>query len=185
MCRVWGGGATLETVEVCPQVQSMGTVWVSPHPRGSGSCAHGDHMSAPHLQCVLSPQRFPTCELRVLPWLACGPFSPCHLVAFHEVRHLWVGCCSVFCWVKTFGGVTLIHSTAHANSWGHNCLVSPRPSSGNLVFKFFLIFTLFYFTILYWFCHTLTWIHHGCIWVPNPEPPSHLPPHISLDHPRG
>ena len=51
---------------------------------------------------------------------------------------------------------------------------------------FFLIFifTLFYFTILYWFCHTLTWIHHGCTWVPNPEPLSHLPPHIiSLDHP--
>ena len=49
----------------------------------------------------------------------------------------------------------------------------------------FLIFTLFCFTILYWFCHALTWIHHGCIWVPNPEPPSHLPPHIiSLDHPR-
>ena len=24
-------------------------------------------------------------------------------------------------------------------------------------------FTLFYFTILYWFCHTLTWIHHGCL----------------------
>ena len=46
------------------------------------------------------------------------------------------------------------------------------------------IFTLFYFTILYWFCHTLTWIHHGCTWVSNPEPPSHLPPHIiSLDHP--
>ena len=49
---------------------------------------------------------------------------------------------------------------------------------------FFLIFTftLFYFTILYWFCHTWTWIRHGCTWVPNPEPPSHLPPHIiSLD----
>ena len=46
------------------------------------------------------------------------------------------------------------------------------------------IFTLFCFTILYWFCHTLTWIHHGCSWVPNPEPPSHLPAHIiSLDHP--
>ena len=45
------------------------------------------------------------------------------------------------------------------------------------------IFTLFYFTILYWFCHTLAWIRHGCTWVPNPEPPSHLPPHIiSLDH---
>ena len=42
--------------------------------------------------------------------------------------------------------------------------------------NFFLIFifTLFYFTVLYWFCHTLTWIRHGCTWVPNPEPP--LPP---------
>ena len=29
------------------------------------------------------------------------------------------------------------------------------------------IFTLFYFTILYWFCHTLTWIHHGCTCVPK------------------
>ena len=56
-----------------------------------------------------------------------------------------------------------------------------------IIFIFFLIFifTLFYFIILYWFCHTLTWIHRGCTWVPNPEPPSHLPPHIiSLDHPR-
>ena len=29
-----------------------------------------------------------------------------------------------------------------------------------------------YFTILYWFCHTLTWIHHGCTRVPHPEPHS-------------
>ena len=52
-------------------------------------------------------------------------------------------------------------------------------------FVFFLIFlTLFYFTILYWFCHTLTWIRHGYIRAPNPESPSHLPSHIiSLDHP--
>ena len=41
-----------------------------------------------------------------------------------------------------------------------------------------------YFTILYWFSHTSTWIHHGCTRVPNPEPLSHLPPHtISLGHP--
>ena len=34
------------------------------------------------------------------------------------------------------------------------------------------------------FCHVLTWISHGCTCVPNPEPPSHLPPHtISLGHP--
>ena len=29
-----------------------------------------------------------------------------------------------------------------------------------------------YFTILYWFCHTSTWIRHGCTRVPHPEPPS-------------
>ena len=50
---------------------------------------------------------------------------------------------------------------------------------------FFLNFTLFYFTILYWFCHTSTWIRHGCTWVPDPELPSHFPPHtIPLGHPR-
>ena len=32
------------------------------------------------------------------------------------------------------------------------------------------------------FCHTLTWISHGFICVPHPDPPSHLPPHpIPLD----
>ena len=37
---------------------------------------------------------------------------------------------------------------------------------------------------MYWFCHTSTWICHGCTRVPNPEPPSHLPPHtIPLVHP--
>ena len=41
-----------------------------------------------------------------------------------------------------------------------------------------------YFTILYWFCHISTWIHHGCTCVPHPEPPSHLPLHtIPLGHP--
>ena len=41
-----------------------------------------------------------------------------------------------------------------------------------------------YFTILYWFCHTSTWIHHGRTRVPHPEPTSHLPPHtMPPDHP--
>jgi len=54
---------------------------------------------------------------------------------------------------------------------------------------FFTLFIYFggeanYFTVLYWFCHTLTWIHHRCTCVPHPEPPSHLPPHpIPLGHP--
>ena len=42
-------------------------------------------------------------------------------------------------------------------------------------FNLFIIF--FYFTILYWFCHTSTCICHGCTRVRHPEPPSHLPPH--------
>ena len=25
------------------------------------------------------------------------------------------------------------------------------------------------------FCHTFTWVNHGCTCVPHPEPPSHLP----------
>ena len=37
-----------------------------------------------------------------------------------------------------------------------------------------------YFTVLYWFCHTSTWICHGGTCVPHPEPPSHLPPHLHV-----
>ena len=33
-----------------------------------------------------------------------------------------------------------------------------------------------YFTILYWFFHTSTWIRHRYTRVPHPEPPSILPP---------
>ena len=34
------------------------------------------------------------------------------------------------------------------------------------------------------FCHTFTWIRHGCTCVPHPEPPPHLPPHpITQGHP--
>ena len=41
-----------------------------------------------------------------------------------------------------------------------------------------------YFTILYWFCHTSTWIHPVHTHVPHPEPPSHPPPRtIPPGHP--
>ena len=36
---------------------------------------------------------------------------------------------------------------------------------------FFLILIGGYFTILYWFCHTSTWIHHRYAHAPHPEPP--------------
>ena len=52
-----------------------------------------------------------------------------------------------------------------------------------LSFFLSLFFFFFYFTIFYRFCHTSTQIRHRCTHVPNPEPPSHLPPHtISLGH---
>ena len=37
-----------------------------------------------------------------------------------------------------------------------------------------------YFIILYWFCHTSIWIHHGCTHVPHPERP--LPPLSPYHH---
>ena len=41
-----------------------------------------------------------------------------------------------------------------------------------------------YFTILYWFCHTSTWIHHRYTRVPHPDLPSLLPPYtIPLGRP--
>ena len=44
-----------------------------------------------------------------------------------------------------------------------------------LVCFYLFISIFFYFTILYWFCHTSTCIRHGCTRVSHPEPPSHLP----------
>ena len=56
---------------------------------------------------------------------------------------------------------------------------------------FFFSFLFFNFnwrliTLQYFggFCHTFTWISHGCTCIPHPEHPSHLPPHpIPQGHP--
>ena len=61
-----------------------------------------------------------------------------------------------------------------------------------LFFKPSLVALLIYFnwrliTLQYCggFCHTSSWITHGCTCVPHPEPPSHLPPYpIPLGCPR-
>ena len=42
-------------------------------------------------------------------------------------------------------------------------------------FSFYFIL-FFNFTVLYWFCHISTWIHHRYTRVPHPEPSSLLPP---------
>ena len=44
-----------------------------------------------------------------------------------------------------------------------------------------LFYFIFHFYFIYFFfsgfCHTLTWISHGCTCIPHPDPPSHLPLH--------
>ena len=53
-------------------------------------------------------------------------------------------------------------------------------------FNLFVYFNWRLITLQYCsgFCHTLTWISHGCTCVPHPDPLSHLPPHpIPHGHP--
>ena len=55
-----------------------------------------------------------------------------------------------------------------------------------IYFKLINLFNWRLFTLQYCsgFCHTLTWISHGCTCVPHPKSHSHLPPHpISQHHP--
>ena len=64
---------------------------------------------------------------------------------------------------------------------------SPRQVKGTwrfFVFKYkFIYFNWRLITILYWFCHTATWIRRRYTRVPHPEPPSCLPPRtIPLGH---
>ena len=67
-------------------------------------------------------------------------------------------------------------------------LLKSTPNS--LVTEFFScswlynFFFFFNFTILYWFGHISTWIHHRYTRVPHPEPSSLLPPRTSLGSPQ-
>ena len=61
-------------------------------------------------------------------------------------------------------------------------LSSPSPPFSYFFKIYFILF--FNFTMLYWFCHISTWIHHRYTRVPHPEPSSLLPPRtIPLSHP--
>ena len=56
--------------------------------------------------------------------------------------------------------------------------------SVNIMMQHWVTLLLLFFCVCGGFCHTLTWIHHGCTCVPQPDPPSHLPPHpIPQGHP--
>ena len=72
--------------------------------------------------------------------------------------------------------------------WPHRMSLKAVPSSSIFVcffeYKFIFFLEANYFTILKWFCHILTWIHHRCTCVPHPEHPSSILPHpIPLGHP--
>ena len=105
-CTAWGGGVTLETVAVCPQVLGLEIVWVSPHPCGSGTCIQRPP-SALYLQ-YLVPSEIPNLWTEAVALINPWSFFLSLLVVLIWGQNLWVSCCSVFCWVKTFGGVLFI-----------------------------------------------------------------------------
>ena len=51
--------------------------------------------------------------------------------------------------------------SSHVRVWELDCEEGWVPKNWFFFLNIFN-FTLFYFTILYWFCHTSTWIHHRC-----------------------
>ena len=55
----------------------------------------------------------------------------------------------------------------------------PRNKHPFLKIYLFIYFNCRLITLQYCsgFCHTITWISHGCTCVPHPEPPSHHAPH--------
>ena len=65
---------------------------------------------------------------------------------------------------------------------GLQSIVLQRASYLCFFFNLFIYFNWRLITLQYCggFCHTFTWISHGCTCVPHPEPPSHLPPHPTL-----
>ena len=86
-------------------------------------------------------------------------------------------------WGSSFSSVSwnLVHFISHISHL--HWLLKEFFMLKNIIIIIF-IYLFFYFTILYWFCHTSTCICHGCTHVPHPEPPSHLPPlTIPLGHP--
>jgi len=79
---------------------------------------------------------------------------------------------------------SIVHRTWTGDSfhiWYYTCFNAilpnlPTLSLSHRVQKTVLYILFFSFTILYWFCHISTWIHHRYTRVPHPEPSSLLPP---------
>ena len=115
------------------------------------------------------------------------PFSSC-LLSFPGSESFLMS------WLFASGGQSVGTSTSHSdlpmtiqNLFPLGLTVLTSLLYKELSFLFYhlpFIYFFSYFTILYWFCNTSTWIHHGYTHVPHPEPPSHLPPRtVPLVHP--
>ena len=59
-----------------------------------------------------------------------------------------------------------------------NLYLIPVSTISQFFGKPFIHLFIIYFTILYWFCHTSTWILHRYTRVSHLEPPSLLPPRV-------
>ena len=85
------------------------------------------------------------------------------------------------------------HTVSHARYWHRQSQHTEelQPHRDPSCYFFFFFFKLINFnwrliTLQHFsgFCHTLTWISHGCACIPHPEPHSHLPPYpIPEGHP--
>ena len=120
--------------------------------------------------------------------LCLSPLSIIFSVFIHVVVHISTASSFLaLVWISTVFSLPLLRSPTACSPWkpgwcssNVNQITSLLYLESSKGFLFYLennFFFFFYFTILYWFCHTSTWIHHGCTCVPNPEPPSHLPPY--------
>ena len=84
------------------------------------------------------------------------------------------------------GLVCCSHEVAKSQTGLGNCITIASCSSTMYFCNYFIYFNWRLITLQYCsgFCHTLTWISHGCTSAPHPETPSHLPPDtIPQDHP--
>ena len=64
-----------------------------------------------------------------------------------------------------------------SSSWWRDPIRVSSTVGWRFFFFFFFIANIFFlnFTVLYWFCHTSTWIRHRYTCAPHPEPSSLLP----------
>ena len=103
----------------------------------------------------------------------CSIAKSCPTLRPHGLQHARLTCpslssgvCSNSCSLSQWCYLTISSSVTPFSSGQYQGLL-PWVGSSCLVAKVLEFVCLFYFTILYWFCHTPTWNRHGSARVPN------------------